>query len=262
MNTTQDRILLEDRGSYALMRINRADKRNAMDTAARQALRGHLQALRQTHKVIVITGSGDAFCSGMDLKEFGDDRLAREAAAREWIEVLLEIRKHPAVIIAAVNGFALGGGTSLINVSDLAIAADEARIGMPEMGFGVYPAMAGPSTQMMLPAKRAAWLVLTAKRLDGPTAEAWGLVNQSVPVAELDGALDALARHVAQFDAAALTGAKRALDMVPRQIASWREALDFGQQVNAQIRAHSTVQSQGLANFRGGHANPGQGKNA
>ena len=65
-----------------------------------------------------------------------------KAAAQDWIDTLLEIRRHPAVVIAAVNGFALGGGTSLINVADLAIAADEAEIGMPEMGFATYPGMA------------------------------------------------------------------------------------------------------------------------
>jgi enoyl-CoA hydratase/carnithine racemase len=63
---------------------------------------------------------------------------------------------------------------------DLAIAADQAEIGMPEIGFGAYPQFSGPAAQIQLTAKRAAWLVLTAERIDGRTAEAWGMVNRSV----------------------------------------------------------------------------------
>jgi len=140
-----DLIQLEDRGEYAFLRINRAEKRNAMSSEARRALSARLKELHGVHKVVVITGSGASFCSGVDLKESAaaPTPQARAAGSREWIDVLLEIRRHPAIFIAAVNGFALGGGTSLINVCDLAIAADEAQLGMPEMGFGTYPAMAG-----------------------------------------------------------------------------------------------------------------------
>jgi len=259
MSGSSELIHCEDRGAYALLTINRADKRNAVNAEARQALRHHLHRTRNEHRVVVITGSGQSFCSGMDLKEVAKTPEARAAAGREWIDVLMEIRRHPAIIIAAVNGFALGGGTSLINVADLAIAADEAEIGMPEIGFGTYPAMAGPSTQLMLPSKRAAWMVLTAKRLDGKTAERWGLVNQSVPHASLVSAFDALARHVAQFDAAALSESKRALDAVPRMTSEWSAALDYGQAVNARIREQSHAQAEGLARFSSGQANPGQG---
>ena len=136
-----DLVQLEDRGAYALIRINRPDKRNAMSSAARRALMARLEEINGTRKVAVITGTGTSFCSGIDLKEAAaaPTPRAREAGSREWIEALLAIRRHPAIFIAAVNGFALGGGASLINVSDLAIAADEAEIGMPEMGFSTYP---------------------------------------------------------------------------------------------------------------------------
>ena len=256
-------IITRDHGVYAHLTINRPEKRNAMNEAARKALRQALAALHGKHKVIVITGAADVFCSGMDLKEsvgLPDAAARKEAASREWIETLLDVRRHPAIVIAAVNGIALGGGTSLINVADLAIAADEAEIGMPEIGFATYPAMAGPSTQLMLPAKRAAWLVLTAKRLNGRKAEEWGLVNQSVPRAELETMVDALARHVAQFDGVALTGCKRALETVPNRISDWPSAFDYGQTVNAGIRDRSQGQAEGLARFAAGQANPGQGK--
>lgn len=260
--SNNDLVQIEDRGAYGFLRINRAEKRNAMNSEARRALSQRLRELRGVHKVVVITGSGASFCSGVDLKEAAaaESPQAREAGSREWIEVLLEIRRHPAIFIASVNGYALGGGTSLINVSDLAIAADEAQIGMPEMGFGVYPGMAGPSTQLMLPPKRAAYLVLTTNRLDGKTAESWGLVNRSVPLARLDDEADKFARHVAQFDTTALSESKRALETIPNRIADWPGAFDYGQAVNATIRAKSTAQKEGLARFARGESNPGQGK--
>jgi enoyl-CoA hydratase/carnithine racemase len=260
--SNNDLVQMEDRGAYGFLRINRADKRNAMNSEARRALSQRLRELHGVHKVVVITGSGESFCSGIDLKEAAaaENAQVRAAGSREWIEVLLEIRRHPAIFIAAVNGYALGGGTSLINVSDLAIAADEAQIGMPEMGFGTYPGMAGPSTQLMLSPKRAAWMVLTSKRLDGKTAESWGLVNRSVPLERLADEADALARHVAQFDATALAESKRALETVPNRIADWPSAFDYGQTVNATIRAKSSAQKEGLSRFARGESNPGQGK--
>jgi enoyl-CoA hydratase/carnithine racemase len=257
-----DLVQLEDRGAYALIRINRPDKRNAMSSAARRALMARLEEIHGTHKVAVITGTGTSFCSGIDLKEAAaaPSPRAREAGSREWIEALLAIRRHPAIFIAAVNGFALGGGASLINVSDLAVAADEAEIGMPEMGFSTYPGMAGPATQLMLSPKRAAWMVLTTRRIDGKTAEQWGMVNLSVPLADLDAEADALARHVAQFDATALAESKQALEAIPNRISDWAGAFEFGQTVNATIRAKTGAQRDGLSRFARGEANPGQGK--
>lgn len=254
-------VLVEDRSAYALIRLNRADKRNAMSRAARAAFQQALTATRH-HKVVVLIGSGASFCAGVDLKEAAAERGtdAGEAGSREWIDCLLAVRRHPAVFISAVNGFALGGGSTLINVSDLAIAANEAEIGMPELGFATYPGMAGPAMQIMIPRKRAAWMILTARRIDGPTAERWGLVNLSVPLAELEKEADTLARHVAQFDAVALSECKAALDMIPTRIGDFSGGFDFGRRVNASIAARTAGQSEGLSRFARGEANIGQGK--
>jgi enoyl-CoA hydratase/carnithine racemase len=232
--------------------MNRPQQRNALNRALRQALAACFESARGRHRVLVLTGSATAFSAGIDIVEETADRNAGADTAREeWIEVLLAIRRHPAIVIAAVNGYALGGGVSLINVADLAIAADEAQIGMPELGFAAYPGMAGPSTQMMLNRKRAAWMVLTTARIDGRTAEAWGLVNRSVPLAELDAEAARLASTVAQFDDVALTAAKRALDTVPSQIGDWPGALAFGLEVNNGIRAATRAQLTGMERFAG-----------
>ena len=253
-------VFVEDRSAYALLRINRADKGNAMGRASRQALLAAMESVRGTHKVVVITGTGKAFCSGIDLKEAAEERASgQETGGREWIDVLLAMRRHPAIFIAAVNGYALGGGTTLINVADLAIAANEAQIGMPEIGFATYPGMSGPSTQIMLGRKHAAWLVLTGNRIDGATAERWGLVNLSVPLADLEREADTLARHVAQFDAVALAESKVALETIPTRINDFAGGFDYGARVNASITARTAGQTEGLSNFARGQRNVGQG---
>lgn len=256
-----ERVDLEDRGDYALMRINRPSKRNAMNRAMRLAMLEAMEQARGQFKVVVLTGSDKSFCSGIDLKEGLKDREEGrgEDPRSDWHEVNLAIRRHPAVFIAAVNGVALGGGSTLINVCDLAIAAEEAEIGMPEMGFATYPGLAAPAAQIALPRKRAAYMILTAKRISGRTAEAWGLVNECVPLADLMDAADTLARHVAQYDATALTESKRAIDYIPNVVSEWRQAFEYGQKVNALIRSRTQAQQGGLKKFAAGERNPGQG---
>lgn len=255
-----DEIKLEERDGYALLTIDREPKRNAMNRSARNGMLRALEHIRDRYSVLVITGTNKSFCAGIDLKERVEDKdKGSDTASAEWVEVNLEIRRHPAVVIAAVNGVALGGGTTLINVSDLAIASEDARIGMPELGFATYPGMAGPSTQMTINRKRAAWMMLTTERIDGCTAEAWGLVNRCVKPEELLAAVDETARRVAQFDPVALTATKRALDVIPSAISDWERALTYGNYTNFFIRGNTDAQTSGLQRFHSGQKNPGQG---
>jgi len=235
---TDPMIRIEEHGAYARIVIDRPAKRNAMNAAARAHLRDALAAVAGRFPVVILTGTDKSFCAGMDLSDVrADDAVAWEAASRDWIDTLMAIRRHPAIFIAAINGVALGGGLSLINVCDLAIAADEASIGMPEMGFGIYPMMAGPTTQKRIAPKDAAWLVYTAERIDGPTAREMKLVNRSVPLAELDAAARTLAERIGAFSAVALTESKRALDLIPTHIDDWAGGMLHGVQVNKLVRA-------------------------
>jgi enoyl-CoA hydratase/carnithine racemase len=234
-----DTILVEERREFAVIRLNRPDKRNAMDRSSRRTLHEAFDRIRGRLSAVVLTGSGETFCSGVDLKEHKAD-LDRGVApdpASDWIEVVSAIRQHPAIFIAAVNGVALGGGSTLISVCDLAIAADEAEIGMPEIGFGAYPQFAGPGAQKQLTAKRAAWLALTTERIDGGTPSDWGMVNLSVPRAELMKQAERLAAKIAAFDPRALSETKQALDMIPARISDWRRCFEYGLEVNARLRA-------------------------
>jgi len=243
-------VALEDNGSFGVITIHRPEKRNAMNRAARQMLLNMLDAAAEKFKVLVLTGAGTVFCAGIDLKERQQDRShGIESAPEEWREVNLAIRRHPAVIIAAVNGHALGGGVTLINSSDLAVAAEDAEIWLPEIGFATYAGLAGPSTQLTVSRKRAAWMLLTGSHVSAKTACEWGIVNDVVPSEELQSTCAALARRVAEYDAAALRFTKRALDRIPNPIGDWEGALEYGELVNALIRERTSAQAQGVRAF-------------
>ncbi len=246
---------------WAEVRLAREAKRNAVDRATRQGMLDAFASLRGQARAVVLTGTGTAFCAGMDLKEREADRAAGiETATDEWIAVNIAIRNHPSIFIAAVNGLALGGGATLINVCDLAIASTQASIGCPEMGFATYPGMAGPAIQLAgLTRKQAAWLVLTTNRIDGATAERWGMVNECVAPEALLPRAHELAAQVARFDAVALAESKKALDRIPGFITDWQEAMDHGNMVNLMIRSRTTAQAEGGARFAAGQKNPGQG---
>ena len=256
-----DELIITQAEGWAQIQINREAQRNAMNRATRQGLLRAFEELRGKAKAIVITGAGVAFCAGMDLKEREADRKAGiEGAGEEWIAVNLAIRAHPSIFIAAVNGLALGGGATMLNACDLAIASTKASIGCPEMGFSTYPGMAGPAIQLSgVTRKQAAWLVLTTNRIDGATAERWGMVNQCVEPEALIPTAQALAQKVAQFDSVALAESKKALDRIPAFITDWQEAMDHGQMVNLTIRSKTTAQAEGAARFAAGIKNPGQG---
>lgn len=252
-------VLIEDRGDFAILTLNRPDKRNAMNRRSRAALLDALHKLEGGPRAVIITGNGAAFCAGMDLKEQAGDRSAGvQSANTEWRDVNIAIRQHSAIFIAAVNGHALGGGLTLINVCDLAIAADSASIGMPEITFATYPGLAGPSTQLSLARKRAAWMILTGERINGQTAEDWGIVNRCVPSSELMQAAEALAKRIVGFDSDALAASKRALDVIPSAISDWRQAFDFGELTNAAIRERTDAQEGRHEHFGANRKNSGQ----
>ncbi|HEX4330468.1 MAG TPA: enoyl-CoA hydratase/isomerase family protein [Burkholderiales bacterium] len=237
-------VELERHPGWALLRIARAEKRNAVDRATRAALAAALDSLRDM-RAIVITGSGASFCAGIDLKEREAEIAAgrTDTAGEEWLDFNMALREHPAVCIAAVNGLALGAGLTLVNSCDLAVAAESAIFGTPEISFGSYASMAGPTLQRSgLTRKRVAWMLLTAPRLDAAAAERWGLINEVTADAALLSRAAVLAAEIAARDAVALAEIKQTLDRLPAQ-AGWREAMQYGQTVNAAIRARRAAPS-------------------
>ena len=235
-----------------------------MSRAAQAELWAALEDAKADCRVIVLTGAGEvAFCSGIDLSE---SRGLREAGVPErqyargsnsWFETQEIILRHPAVFIAAVNGFALGGGLTLVHNSELAVASEKATFGMPEIGFGVFPGLAGPATIHRVLPKRAAYMIFTAKRIDAHTAERWGIVNEVVPPDQLLPRAEELAAHVAQFDPVTLDYSKKAVREIPNL--DWSRGIDYGIWTGSMIRSQTATPSEGISRFLSGQPNPGQG---
>ncbi len=257
-------VLLEKKEpGYGIITLNRPDKRNAMNRAAQQELRAALDDSRDC-KVLIITGNGPAFCAGVDLKENremrGDGNTRQYAhGSNSWVDTNEEVRKHPAVCIAAVNGFALGGGLTLAHNCELAIASEQAQFGMPEFGFGTFPGLAGPATIRRILPKHAAYMILTTRRIDAHTAERWGIVNSVVAHDQLLPESEALAEHICQFDPILIDFGKKAirdLDLMP-----WSDGLVYGGYIGNLVRQQSSAAKEGLDRFAAGEKNPGQGAN-
>ncbi|WP_319454679.1 MULTISPECIES: enoyl-CoA hydratase/isomerase family protein [unclassified Mycobacterium] len=251
-------VLLERHTGYAVITLNRPAKRNAMNGAAQGQLLSALAATEADCAAIVLTGAGDiAFCAGVDLSErrgLGAQDASRQFAwgSDSWFEVQERILRHPAVFVAAVNGFALGGGLTLVNNCELAVASRTAQFGMPELGLGTFPALAGPSTYHRLLPKHAAQMIFTAERVDAATALGWGLVNEVVEPDRLLPRACELAERIAGFDPVAVDYSKKAV----REIANldWSRAIEYGLRTGAVIRAQTGTASSRVREFLDGQA--------
>jgi enoyl-CoA hydratase/carnithine racemase len=195
-------IDLEVIAGIATITINRPDRLNALDADAYQGLSDAWTRIRDDTaiRVAVITGAGDrAFCVGADLKTF---ITAPKDLSTFWLtqqgQLLnrgLEVWKP---VVAAVNGYCLGGGTTLLLATDLRVAADHATFGLSEVKRGILAGNGG--TQRLIanvPYAIAMEMLLTGERIDAATAERWGLVNRVVPKERVMDEAMALARQVA-----------------------------------------------------------------
>jgi crotonobetainyl-CoA hydratase len=185
--------LYEVRGRVAIITLNRPNALNAVNAELSTAVGEGLEAAVADPDVraIVITGTGRAFCAGADLKELAQGKSIHADGHSEWGFAGLIQHWVDKPVIAAVNGFAMGGGTEIALACDLAVAADTAKFGLPEVKRGLYAAAGGViRLQRQIPMKRALELVLTGEGIDADTAAAWGLINRVVPAGtELDTAL-------------------------------------------------------------------------
>ena len=239
---SDDLIVFEEFDRYAVITFNRPEKLNALSSPMVRTFQERLDECRGKHSVIVVSGRGKAFCAGVDLKERNDwvrkgAKIRGDNVRNRWYDTMGSIiRNHPSVFIAAVNGLALGAGITLVNICDLAIMAEDAEIGVPQIAWGIYPGIAGASTQLRTLHKEARWSVLTGRRLSAQRAMDTGIVNMVVPGARLMDEAKALAAHIAQFEPNALDWSKKALDQVPSLMTDPAVALEYGYGVNNIIR--------------------------
>jgi enoyl-CoA hydratase len=217
-------LLREDRGAIALLTLNRPSKLNALSNELLRALADALDAIEETPaiRVIVITGNGRAFSAGADIAAFQRHVQAGAAQAiahfmRPGHQLTRRVESFPKPIIAAVNGFAFGGGCELVESTHMALAADSASFCKAEVNIGIIPTFGG--TQRLprnVGRKAAIELILSGRVFAAAEAARLGLVNRVVPAADLLQEALALATVLASKPpltlAAALSAIHRGMD--------------------------------------------------
>jgi enoyl-CoA hydratase len=201
-----------------IITINRPDKLNALNKKTIEELNSALAAAEKDNsvKVVIITGSGQkAFVAGADISEFAhfsvDQGKALSAEGHKKLFDFVENLSKP--VIAAVNGFALGGGLELAMACHMRIASDNAKMGLPEVSLGVIPGYGGTQRLAQLVGKgKALEMIMTADMIDVADAYKWGLVTQVVKQEELLARCKEIATKIATRSSTAIAGAIRAVN--------------------------------------------------
>lgn len=207
-------IDLERRGAVAIVTVNQPDKMNSLNSERAEALLETLLKLGKDRSVraIVLTGAGDrAFIAGADIKQMANlDRAGATAFARLGHAVARAIETIPPPVIAAVNGFALGGGCELSLACDIRLASTRAVFAQPEVGLGIPPGWGGTQRlPRVVGPGIAAEMILTGRRVDAQEALRIGLVNAVHAPDELLDKAVAMAGHIAQNSPSAVSASKR-----------------------------------------------------
>lgn len=231
-------MLLRDReGAVETITINRPDSLNTLDPALILAL---TEAIRRSSaepgvRVIVLTGAGDrAFVGGVDVKAMMD--LTPDGAEKFITDLhrcFLAIRESEKIVIASINGFALGGGLEMVASCDLRIASTHARFGMPEVRVGIPSVIEAAFLPHLIGLGRAAEMVYTGEMIDAREARRIGLIHQAVLHAQLKHATRRLAEKVLRNGPAALVLQKKL-------VAQWTE-VNLSGAVQAGIKAFREV---------------------
>lgn len=232
----------------ALIQLNRPKELNALNPQLMGEVRDALLQLDKNEnvKVIIITGNDQAFAAGADIKQMAD-KTAIDMHIMDQFSTWDQIRKTKKPIIAAVSGFALGGGCEFVMTCDMVIASETAKFGQPEIKIGTIPGAGG--TQRLTKAvgkAKAMELILTGRFLSAQEAHFYGLVNKVVPVEMYMHEAVELAKEIAQMPAIAVQLAKEAINR------SFETQLDEGlmfERKNFYLTFASEDQKEGMRAF-------------
>jgi 2-(1,2-epoxy-1,2-dihydrophenyl)acetyl-CoA isomerase len=213
-------LVLDKRDNgVAMLTLNRPDKLNAINKDLAVALNEALGAIATDKhiSVVILTGAGRAFCAGGDLAVIGkgheeNDMLDLEPLLRAGMQSVMKIRTMRQPVIAAVNGPAAGAGMNVALAADIRIAADSASFGQNFVNVGLFPDYGGTFfLPELVGASKAAELFYTGEMIDAKTALQLGIVNRVVPAAELEQAVQAFARKLADGPHVAIQAVKQVL---------------------------------------------------
>ena len=212
-------ILVKKENGLTTITFNRPEKRNAMSPQLHREMYQLLNELRydKNTRVIILTGAGDSFCAGQDLKEYFLQRDSQPESVQDEIRYLSRawrnqlIRTLPQPVIASINGWCFGGAFTTVTACDIAIAAEDAVFGLSEVNFGNYPG--GEVTLVLteqLQPKHALFYSLTGKTFTGKEAERISLITKAVPRADLTKETMEVAQNLLEKDPTALRAVKEA----------------------------------------------------
>ncbi len=258
-------LIVEVSEGVATLTLNRPAKRNAMSPQLHQDMTDALEALRydDAARCLVITGAGDFFCAGMDLKEFF---IALKDTPKEYERVWRmatewrghTLRRYPKPTIAMINGFCFGGAFSIVEGCDLALAAEEATFGLSEINFKLFPGgSVSKSLANLLRPRDALWYGMTGRPFDGRVAEKIGLVNVAVPRERLREETLQVARELASKDPHAMAATKQAYHASLEM--SWDAAMAyaFAKEQELVVRQGDAWKTEGIGDFLKGKYKPG-----
>ena len=230
------------------LRLNRPDKRNALNADLVTALKDALTAAEAAEevRVVVLTGNGSAFSAGADLASLKSLRTAspleNEQDSRHLAELFRQIYQHPKPIIAQVNGHAIGGGCGLAAVCDFSFVANDARLGFSEVRIGFVPAIVMVFVRRKLGEAAARDLLLRGRLVTAAQASEVGLVSRAVDGQRLEVEVQELARELAtETSGSAVALTKRMMAQLPGM--GFEEAMDYAVQMNAFARGTDDCQA-------------------
>lgn len=242
-------IAVAKSGSIRTITLNRPERRNAMTPEMQMELAAALEdAAASDCRVLVLAGAGEAFCSGLDLRELqgmqDKDPIEHRADAERIARLFLALYELPMPTIAAVHGAAIGGGAGLATICDFTLATPAAKFGCTEVRIGFVPALVSAFLALQVGDKRSRDLLLTGRIIDAAEAHRMGLVNEIVGAEELSQRVQALADLLIANSPESLRATKRLMAV---QNKAWLDA--------AVIEAlEANAQSRETADFREGVA--------
>ncbi|QHS10334.1 enoyl-CoA hydratase-related protein [Sinimarinibacterium sp. NLF-5-8] len=233
VDSTQNDVLVERKGAVQWITINREARRNALNANVIQRIDDAIVSAQADGQVraIVITGAGDkAFCAGADLakgvKGFAFD-VDFSRPKHYIVQLFKRLQECTLPVIARVNGHTMAGGFGLLCACDMAVAADDIRIGTTESKIGLTPMMILPYMLRILPPRRLQEMCITGEQFSAQDALDWGVVNYVVPRAQLDEKLNWLLARVVDKSPTAIRLGKQAFNATRDM--GLREALEYAQ---------------------------------
>jgi methylglutaconyl-CoA hydratase len=224
----------------ARITLNRPEKRNALDAEMLGEIHEALNSAAREEgvRVVLLTGAGMDFCSGMDLSALAgaasESVIDHLAEARHLGDLFVAMRRHTRPIVAAVRGRALAGGCGLATAADVILAAESAQFGYPEVRIGFIPAMVMAILRRSVSEKRAFELITTGEVVPARAALDMGLINRVFTDGAFESAVDSYVRNFAAHPASAVTLAKSLLYQMDGM--TFSAAIEAGAQMNAIAR--------------------------